>query len=197
MTGGFRGLCTTKQCLTLVKAEGPPITIRSALQWIRPSYSGVPSLTLQIDAGRRQPRRRLQGPFSRASCGPQMLSYKEMDNLAAVEIDISARVSTEEFDCTAKKLEAFIARHGRVRVLEIIHDFEGMDVKALWHDMKFSLHHLNDFSRCAIVSDAKFLSIWSAIGEPFIDCEVAYFPSDEVEAARDWLLWPEGAADVI
>ena len=126
-----------------------------------------------------------------------MLTYKEMDNLAAVEIEISERVSTEEFDQTAKKLEAFIARHGRVRVLEIVNHFEGMDVKALWHDLKFSLRHLNDFSRCAIVSDAKFLSLWSAIAEPFLDCQVAYFKPDEVESARDWLLWPEGAADVI
>ncbi len=126
-----------------------------------------------------------------------MLAYKEMDNLTAVEIDISGRVSTEEFDATATKLETFIKRHGKVRVLEVIHDFEGMDAKALWHDMKFSLRHLNDFSRCAIVSDAKFLSIWSGIAEPFIDCEVAYFPPEEVEAARDWLLWPEGAADTI
>jgi SpoIIAA-like len=127
----------------------------------------------------------------------RVLSYKEMDNLAAVEIEISDRVSAEEFDATAKKLEAFIARHGRVRVLEIIYGLEGMDAKALWHDLKFSLRHVNDFSRCAIVSDAKFLSLWSTIAEPFIDCEVAYFPPDELEAARDWLLWPEGAADVI
>ena len=126
-----------------------------------------------------------------------MLTYKEMDNLAAVEIELSDRVSTEEFDRTAKKLEAFIARHGRVRVLEIVNHFEGMDVKALWHDLKFSLRHLNDFSRCAIVSDAKFLSLWSTIAEPFLDCQVAYFKPDEVEAARDWLLRPEGAADVI
>ena len=126
-----------------------------------------------------------------------MLSYKEMDNLAGVEIEISARVSTEEFDNTARKLEAFIASHGRVRVLEIIHDFEGMDVQAFWHDLKFSLRHLNDFSRCAIVSDAKWLSLWSAVAEPFIDCKVSYFPPGEVETARDWLLWPEGAADVI
>src|SRR6478672_10273573 len=126
-----------------------------------------------------------------------MLSYKERDNLAAVEIEISDRVSAEEFDATAKKLEAFIARHGRVRVLEIVYGFEGMDAKALWHDLKFSLRHVNDFSRCAIVSDAKFLSLWSTIAEPLIDCEVAYFPPDELEAARDWLLWPEGAADVI
>ena len=126
-----------------------------------------------------------------------MLSYKEMDNLAAVEIEISARVSTEEFDRTAKKLEAFISRHGRVRVLEIVNHFEGMDVNAFWHDLKFSLRHLNDFSRCAIVSDAKFLSFLSTMAEPYIDCEVAYFKPDEVEAARDWLLWPEGAADII
>ena len=106
-----------------------------------------------------------------------MLAYREMDNLAAVEIDISGRVSTEEFDATATKLETFIKRHGKVRVLEVIHDFEGMDAAALWHDLKFSLRHLNDFSRCAIVSDAKFLSIWSAIAEPFIDCEVALFPA--------------------
>ena len=34
-----------------------------------------------------------------------MLTYKEMDNLAAVEIELADRVSTEEFDKTAKKLD--------------------------------------------------------------------------------------------
>ena len=67
----------------------------------------------------------------------------------------------------------------------------------LSHDLKFSLRHLNDFSRCAIVSDAKFLSLVSTIAEPFIDCQVAYFKPNEVEPARDWLLWPEGTADAI
>jgi hypothetical protein len=126
-----------------------------------------------------------------------MLSYKEMDNLTAVEIVITDRVSTEEFDATAKKLEAFIARHGRVRVLEIVKNFEGMDAAAFWHDLKFSLRHLGDFSRCAIVTDAKWLSLWSSIVAPFIECEVSYFRPDEVDKARDWLLWPEGAADEI
>jgi hypothetical protein len=126
-----------------------------------------------------------------------MLIYKELDNLASVEIVISDRVTTKEFDATAKKLEAFIARHGKVRVLEIIHDFEGMDAGAFWHDLKFSLRHLKDFSRCAIVSDTKWFSPLSALAEPFIDCEVAYFPPEDLEAARDWLLWSESAADEI
>ena len=45
------------------------------------------------------------------------------------------------------KLEAFIARHGHARVLEIVKDFEGMDAIAFWHDIKFSLRHVKDFSR--------------------------------------------------
>jgi hypothetical protein len=126
-----------------------------------------------------------------------MLSYKEMDNLASVENEISDRVTAEEFEATAKKLEAFIARHGRVQVLEIIHDFEGMDAGAFWSDFKFSLRHLKDFSRCAIVSDTKWFSPLSALAEPFIDCEVAYFQPEDLEAARNWLFWPDDVTEQI
>jgi hypothetical protein len=126
-----------------------------------------------------------------------MLSYKEMDNLASVEIEISDRVTAEEFEATAKKLEAFIARHGRVQVLEIIHDFDGMDAGAFWSDFKFSLRHLKDFSRCAIVSDTKWFSPLSALAEPFIDCEVAYFQPEDLEAARNWLFWPDDVTEQI
>jgi hypothetical protein len=124
-----------------------------------------------------------------------MLSYKEYDNAHAVEIVVGGRVSTEEFDRVAGKLEAFIARHGKVRVLEVVHDFEGMDAGAFWHDVKFSLRHLKDFNRIAIVSSQEVRNLWSALVAPFMDCEVEHFEPDEIEAARDWLMWPEGAVD--
>ena len=73
-----------------------------------------------------------------------MLAYKEYDNAQAVEIVINGRVSTEEFDKVARKLEAFIKSHGKIRVLEVIKDFEGMDAGAFWHDVKFSLRHVQD-----------------------------------------------------
>ena len=38
-----------------------------------------------------------------------MLSYREYDNAQAVEMVLAGRVSTEEFDAVATKLEAFIA----------------------------------------------------------------------------------------
>jgi hypothetical protein len=125
-----------------------------------------------------------------------MLSYKEYDNAQAVEIVLEGRVSTEQFDALAGRLEAFINRHGRVRVLEIVKDFEGMDASAFWHDIKFSLRHLKDFSRCAIVANPNTRHLWSNLVAPFMACEVEHFAPNEEDAARDWLMWPEGAADV-
>ena len=124
-----------------------------------------------------------------------MLSYKEYDNAQAVEIVLKGRVSTEEFDSVASKLEAFIQRHGQVRVLEIIKNFEGMDAVAFWHDIKFSLRHLNDFSRMAVVCNPDTHDLWSSLVAPFMSCTVEHFVPGQEEAARDWLMWPEGAAD--
>jgi hypothetical protein len=124
-----------------------------------------------------------------------MLSYREHDNAQAVEIVLKGRVSTEEFDAVSAKLEAFIERHGHVRVLEIIKDFEGMDASAFWHDIKFSLRHLKDFSRVAIVANPDTHHLWSSLVAPFMRCEVEHFSPVEMDAARDWLMWPEGAAD--
>lgn len=124
-----------------------------------------------------------------------MLTYREHDNAQAVEIVIAGRVSTEEFDAVARELEVFIARHGQVRVLEIVKEFDGMDAAALWHDIKFSLRHLKDFSRVAIVAPPDTHHLWSTLVAPFMSCEVEHFPPSEEEAARDWLMWPEGAAD--
>ena len=124
-----------------------------------------------------------------------MLSYKEYDNAQAVEIVLNGRVSTEEFDALATRLEAFIRRHGHVRVLEIVQDFEGMDASAFWHDIKFSLRHLKDFSRVAIVANPDTHHLWSSLVAPFTACEVEHFAPGEEDGARDWLMWPEGAAD--
>ena len=93
----------------------------------------------------------------------------------------------------AEKLEAFIKRHGQIRVLEVIKDFEGMDAGAFGHDVKFSLRHVQDFSRVAIVINPDVHHLWSNLVAPFMRCDVEHFSPGETE--RDWLMWPEGAVD--
>lgn len=125
-----------------------------------------------------------------------MLTYEENAELGTAEITIDGRVTREEFRAVADRLEALLKRHEQVRVLEHIKDFEGMDIDAFWEDIKFSLRHLNDFSRCAVVTDKNWVNLWSELIQPFIRCEVMHFEPHEIEAARAWLAWPEGSADV-
>lgn len=116
-----------------------------------------------------------------------MLKYYQSDNTKSVEITVSGHISTEEFDDVAAQLEAFIQRHKDVRVLENIESFSGMDPRAFWHDLQFSLRHLRDFSRCAIVCEAKIIDLWSELIAPFSHCQVRHFLPDEIEQARAWL----------
>src|SRR5262245_65769718 len=113
-----------------------------------------------------------------------MLSYKEYDNAQAVEIVLSGRLSTQEFDKIAEKLEAFIKRHGQIRVLEVTKDFEGMDAGAFWHDGKFSLRHVQDFSRVAIVINPDMHYLWSNLVAPFIRVDVKQFSHAATESRR-------------
>jgi hypothetical protein len=44
--------------------------------------------------------------------------------------------------------------------------FECMDAVAFWHDIKFSLRHLKDFSRPAVVCPPDMHHLWSSLVAP-------------------------------
>ena len=57
--------------------------------------------------------------------------------------------------------------------------------------------HLSDHvGEIAVVSSPEIRNLWSSLVSPFIKCDVEHFAPDQIEEARDWLMWPEGAADV-
>jgi hypothetical protein len=60
-------------------------------------------------------------------------------------------------------------------VLEVIEEFEGMDALAFWHDIKFSLRHLRDFSWLAIVTNTDAHHLWSSLVATFMRCDVEHF----------------------
>ena len=114
------------------------------------------------------------------------------DNL--VEIVVDGRVSRAEFDDVAARLEAAIARHGKLRVLEVVKSFGGIEPSAFWADLRFGLRHLNHFSRCAVVSDKRWIETFAKGVDKLIPCEIRHFPPDQIAAARAWLLEPAAAA---
>ena len=115
------------------------------------------------------------------------------DNL--VEIVVDGHVSRAEFDAVAARLEAAIARHGKLRVLEVVETFGGIDPSAFWADLKFGLRHLDHFSRCAVVSDQHWIETFAKGVDKVIRCEIRHFPPEQIDAARAWLRAPAPASD--
>ena len=121
-----------------------------------------------------------------------MLSYKEYDNAQAVEIVLSGRVSTEEFDKVARKLEAFIERHGEIRVLEN-QGLRGQGLRRVLARRPIQPKVCSGFQPDRHRDQSRRAS--SLVEPRCARCDVEHFSPGEMEAARDWLMWPEGAVD--
>lgn len=116
-----------------------------------------------------------------------MIEYREDAGTDLVEIVVDGRIGKAEFDDVADRLEAYIRRHGKVRVLEEVRSLGGIEPAALWADLRFALRHLNDFSRCAVVSDKRWIEpLTTGVGK-LVACELRHFLPGQIAAARAWL----------
>lgn len=116
-----------------------------------------------------------------------MIQYKEIEGTNIAEIMVDGKVTREDFDTIAPRLENFIEKHGTVRLLEEIRNFSGFELSLLWDNMKFSFGHMKNFDRVAVVTDKRWIKNWTKLGNTFINAEVEAFELDEIEDARAWL----------
>lgn len=116
-----------------------------------------------------------------------MIEYRGDSGPQVVEIVVDGPISRAAFGEIAARLEARIALDGKVRLLQEIRSLGGIHPSTFWDDLKFSLRHLSDFSRCAIVTDHRWIEWFAKAVSPFVACEIRYFPPEQIEQARSWL----------
>ena len=115
-----------------------------------------------------------------------MIEYRNSDNNIA-EITVEGKITESDFDRVSSQMKADIEKHGKLRLLEKFHSFEGMDPIALWKDANFGLAHLNDFTHVAVVAEQTWMqTIAEAVGA-VLSAEVKAFDSSQIEQARKWL----------
>lgn len=116
-----------------------------------------------------------------------MLVYREIPDSALVEIELDGAIDRADFDRIATQLEAAIRRHGKLRLLEVVKSFSGIDPGTLFEDIKFSFRHLNSFSRVAVVTDLVWLKPLATVAGTLSPAEVKVFSLAEIGSARQWL----------
>ncbi|MBT8449863.1 MAG: STAS/SEC14 domain-containing protein [Gammaproteobacteria bacterium] len=97
------------------------------------------------------------------------------------------KLTHEDYEVMTPILESAMSevKQPMVNVLADMREFEGVELRAAWDDMKFGLKHNNDFHRIAIVGNAPWQEVMSKVGGWFISGECKYF--DDVTTAQYWL----------
>ena len=104
-----------------------------------------------------------------------------------LEVQVSGKLSHEDYVHFTPKFEEQIKVHGKIRVLFDMVDFHGWKAEALWDDVKLDLKHSSDIERLAIVGDKEWEKGMSSFCRPFTSAEIRYFDQSQKVEAREWI----------
>ena len=107
-----------------------------------------------------------------------------------IELTVSGRVTEADVKALLPKLETFIRRHGKIRVVEVIAGFEGYDLGAVWPGLVFEYRHLADITHVAVVCDIGWLGPVSRAVGAAMPLTLRTFSSHDRDAARAWIADP-------
>jgi len=104
-----------------------------------------------------------------------------------LEVRATGKLTKEAYEAFVPRTDEAIKKHGKIRILFIMHDFHGWDAGAMWEDFKFDLKHFNHIERLAIVGETRWEKGMSLFCKPFTTAKIKYFESSDVEMARQWI----------
>ncbi|MEO0374873.1 MAG: STAS/SEC14 domain-containing protein [Cyanobacteria bacterium P01_A01_bin.17] len=116
-----------------------------------------------------------------------MLEYKNHPTDNIVEIIVEGKLTEADLDQIIAQLKIDLDKHGKLRLLEEIRSFEGIDPIALWKDAQFGLNHVDDFTHAAVVAEAEWVRTISAAADNILSAQVKAFEPSQIAAARTWL----------
>ena len=115
----------------------------------------------------------------------KLITHKP-DHIIGLEID--GWINAEDIDRIVKIVEPRIDAGEKLRIYAEVSNWSGMSLGAFIKDLKFSLQHVKDFDKEAIVSDKRWLEGLAALGNTlFSGIEVKHFTLDEKDKALEWL----------
>lgn len=107
----------------------------------------------------------------------------------------SGKLTEADYQKFLPRLEEILDKQKPVSLLIRLEDFTGWEAKAAWEDMKFGMQHQGDFERIAIVGEGTLERWMTAIGKAFVDAELQYFDSKQLQDAWEWLLQSTNRAE--
>ncbi len=106
----------------------------------------------------------------------------------AFGMKVSGRLLHRDYEEFVPKIEELIAAHGSVRCLVEMADLHGIELRALWDEIRFDIRHARRIERCAVVGDRAWEAWMTRLSRPiFSNAEIRYFDRSEREKAWEWI----------
>lgn len=105
-----------------------------------------------------------------------------------IELSIKGKLTTKEMVSFKNKIESLLETYEvpSMNILLDISNIDGIELKALWEDLLFSIKHLQEIKKVAIVGNSKLEEYSIKIANKLLKVKLSYF--EEYETAHNWLL---------
>ena len=108
------------------------------------------------------------------------------DRIIGLEID--GWIEAQDIDRIVRLIEKELDTKDKLNIYAEVNNWTGLSLGAFIKDLQFSLQHLHNFEKEAIVSDLKWLEALAALGNTlFSGIEIKHFTSNEKDRALEWV----------
>ena len=104
-----------------------------------------------------------------------------------IGLEINGWIEARDIDRIVGLIEKKLDRD-KLNIYAEVNNWTDMSLGAFIKDFQFSLQHLHNFDKEAIVSDLKWLEVLAALGNTlFSGIEIKHFTLDEKDRALEWV----------
>ncbi len=101
---------------------------------------------------------------------------------------ISGKLLHRDYQHFVPTLEKLIGEHGGIRCLVEMADLHGIELRALWDEIKFDVRHAPQIERFAVVGDQAWEAWMTKLSRPiFFNAEIRFFETVDREKAWEWI----------
>jgi hypothetical protein len=116
-----------------------------------------------------------------------MIHYSTQPGSPVVEITVEGSLSNRDLEEAIGHIHSEFDQNGKTRVLEIIRHFTGMELAALWTDIRLGVPLARKIDRVAIVADQRWIRQLAEVGRLFTKAEMKIFAPENLAEARAWI----------
>lgn len=116
-----------------------------------------------------------------------MLRIDNLNENQVLTVTASERLTKEDYNGVLPELEEILKKHGTLNFYIKLEDISGVEMGALWEDVKFDYRQKNQFGKTAIVGDRKWEEWFMKISRIFFDSKMKFFYQDQSEEAWNWV----------